>query len=170
MQRTHQNYDTCPLLITCHDLEGPKHWTKPSLTLGTMSFKYCFQIKVNIWTTSFMHLLHRHQFYFYSISLFYIILTSCSSLNYPLLFSYHLMQSISLATGYNNTYVYKKINKFELPIIKVRNSNKTWDSKCVVKGCVWHWLKKSIFFTTIHRSHYTFWYYSWSHCTISATF
>ena len=95
-----------------------KHWTKPSPILGTISFEYCFQIKVNIWTTSFMHLLHRHHFYFYSISLLYIILTLCSSLNYPLLFSYHLIQSISLATGYNNTYVYKKINKFELPIIK----------------------------------------------------
>ena len=118
VQRTHQNYDMCPLLTTYHDLDGPKHRTKPSQILGTMSFEYCFQIKVNIWTISFMHLFHRHQFYFYSISLLYIILTLCSSLNYPLPFSYHLIQSISLATWYNNTYVYKKINKFELPIIK----------------------------------------------------
>ena len=115
---TCQNYDTCLLLTTCHDLDGLEHWTKPSPILGTISFEYCFQIKVNIWTTSFMHQLHRHQFYFYSISLLYIILPLCSSLNYPLLFSYHLIQSISLAKGNNNTYVYKKINKFELPIIK----------------------------------------------------
>ena len=111
----------CPLLTTCHDLNGLKHWTKPSLILGTMSFKYCLQIKVNIWTTSFMHLLDRHQFYFCSTSLLYILLPSCSSLNYPLLFSYHLIKSISLAIGYNNTYVYKKINKFKLPIIKGSN-------------------------------------------------
>ena len=84
VQRTRQNYDMCPLLTTYHDLDGPKHWTKPSPILCTMSFEYCFQIKVNIWTNSFMHLLHR-QFYFYSISLLYIILTLCSSLNYPLL-------------------------------------------------------------------------------------
>ena len=117
VQQTRQNYDMCSLLTTYHDLDGLEHWTKLSPILGAMSFEYCFQIKVNIWTNSFMHLLHR-QFYFYSISLLYIILMLCSSLNYPLLSSYHLIQSISLAKGYNNTYVYKKINKFELPIIK----------------------------------------------------
>ena len=117
VQQTRQNYDMCSLLTTYHDLDGLEHWTKLSPILGAMSFEYCFQIKVNIWTNSFMHLLHK-QFYFYSISLLYIILPLCSSLNYPLLFSYHLIQSISLAKGYNNTYVYKKINKFELPIIK----------------------------------------------------